>query len=117
MDLGSRKYRAYPKNVTNDCPSSYLMASLIKKGLNILIAYPKWKAAGKPLREDEYIFHLYDTYCSQCPLFIKKSENTGECDECGCHIKRISSKEDTLNKLAWPTEACPEGLWQADIDE
>ena len=95
------------------------MAGFIKKGLNFTIAYAKWAIAGKPLRNDEYIFELYDKYCSVCPsnLFILHSPGRGECDECGCHIKRVSASKDDLNKLAWPTEGCPEGYFKADIDE
>jgi hypothetical protein len=93
------------------------MVGFIKKGMNLARAYTKWALAGRPLRDDEYIFHLYDNHCSQCPLFIQHTENTGECDACGCHIKRVSAVEDDFNKLAWPTEACPEGYWSSDIDE
>lgn len=95
------------------------MAGLIKKGVNFTWAYAKWVIAGKPLRDDKYIFELYDTHCSGCDFFIphKKKKNQGECDSCGCHIKRISAEEDDLNKLAWPTEGCPEEFWDADIGE
>ena len=94
------------------------MAGFIKKGMHFARAYAKWALAGKPLRDDEYIFALYDI-CKDCPskAFIKYSDTEGECDECSCHIKRISASEDTLNKLAWPTESCPAGHWKADIDE
>lgn len=92
------------------------MASFIKKGINFAIAYSKWVAAGRPLRDDEYIFDLFDNHCSGCPLFIRHSATQGECDECGCHIKRISAHEDDFNKLAWPTEECPEGYWDSDVD-
>jgi len=95
------------------------MASFIKKGLNFTLAYTKWALAGKPLRNDEYIFQLYDDFCAQCPTkkFIQQRKDQGECDECGCHIKRISASEDDLNKLAWPTEGCPDGHWKPDVDE
>ncbi len=94
------------------------MAGLIKKGVNFARSYVKWAKAGKPLRDDKYIFELYDI-CSHCPTnkFIPQKEGQGECDECGCHVKRISSSEDQLNKLAWPTEECPDGHWKSDIDE
>lgn len=95
------------------------MAGFFKKAKNFTLAYAKWALAGKPLREDAYIFDLYDNFCLQCPTkkFIQISEGVGECDECGCHIKRVSSTEDDLNKLAWPTEGCPDGHWSADVDE
>lgn len=93
------------------------MAGFIKKGVNFARAYWKWQAAGKPLRDEEYIFELYDNHCAGCPFFIKHKENEGECDSCGCHIKRVSAEEDSMNKLAWPTEECPEGYWDSDVDE
>lgn len=95
------------------------MVGFIKKGFNFARAYAKWALAGKPLRDDKYIFELYDNFCTQCPTkkFIEHEPGRGECDECGCHVKRISSGLDHLNKLAWPTEGCPDGHWNADIDE
>lgn len=94
------------------------MVSFIRKGVNFARAYTKWVLAGKPLRDDEYIFELFEI-CKNCPskAFIKHSETSGECDECGCHIKRVSASVDDFNKLSWPTEACPEGHWGSDIDE
>lgn len=93
------------------------MVGIIRRGMNLMVAYHKWTKAGKPLRNDEYIFALYDDHCSVCPekLFILHSPGVGECDDCGCKIKRVSAEEDELNKLAWPTEGCPYGHWKADI--
>jgi hypothetical protein len=96
------------------------MAGFIKKGLGFAKAYYRWQAAGKPLRDEEYIFDLFDNKCKGCPFFIpdkKKPETHGECDSCGCHIKRLPADVDDLNKLAWPTEGCPEDFWEADVDE
>jgi len=94
------------------------MASFIKKGVNFARAYAKWALAGKPLRDDTYIADLFKI-CEGCPskLYIRKTDTTGECDECGCHIKNVSATKDALNKLAWPTECCPWGHWDSDIDE
>lgn len=94
------------------------MVGFIRKGINFARAYSKWAMAGKPLRDDEYIKELY-SICQDCPTkkFIELAKGRGECDECGCHIKLISASEDSLNKLAWPTEGCPDGHWDADIDE
>lgn len=88
--------------------------------MNFARAYARWVAAGKPLRDDEYIFEIFDNHCAGCEFFIpskKKPDTHGECDSCGCHIKRISASKDKLNKLAFPTEGCPEDFWLADIDE
>jgi hypothetical protein len=95
------------------------MAGFLKKGFNFARAYVKWATAGKPLRDDEYIFEIFDNHCGGCELFIptNKEKTHGECDSCGCIIKRVSASDCELNKLAWPTEGCPEGLWPADIDE
>lgn len=95
------------------------MPNFIEKGVNFARAYVKWVAAGKPLRDDDYIYYLYDNFCSQCPThkFVQQTPDHGECDECGCHIKRVSTSIDTRNKLAWPTEGCPDNHWPADIDK
>ncbi len=96
------------------------MASFIKKGMNFARAYWRWQAAGKPLRDDDYIFEIFDNHCQGCEFFIPseaKPNTHGECDSCGCHIKRVSEAEDEKNKLDWPTEGCPEDFWDADIDE
>lgn len=92
--------------------------NFIKRGMKFLRAYVKWVEAGKPLRSDEYIFELYEI-CKACPTnkFIQKREGVGECGECDCHILRASSTETIINKLAFPTEGCPDGHWQADVDE
>ena len=94
------------------------MTNFITKGLRFAWAYAKWVKAGKPLRSDEYIFELY-LVCEACPTkkFIEKRDGVGECGECDCHILRASSSETILNKLAYPTEGCPDGHWQADVNE
>ena len=94
------------------------MATFITKGMNFARAYVRWVKAGNPLRSDEYIFQLYDDFCVQCPTkkFIQLSEGVGRCDECSCHILRASTADTKMNKLAWPTEGCPDGHWQADVD-
>ena len=92
------------------------MTDFIRKGLKFARAYWKWAAAGKPLRSEEYIYELFDKHCAPCPFFKKETETQGECKSCGCAIKRVPPDEDQVNKLAWPTERCPEGFWTEDID-
>jgi hypothetical protein len=94
------------------------MVNFFTKLMNFRRSYVKWAKAGKPLREKQYVFELYDNFCSQCPddAFILKKEGHGECDECGCSIKRVDPAVDRFNALAWPTKGCPNGHFKADID-
>jgi hypothetical protein len=88
--------------------------NVIRKGIKYTIAWGKWVAAGKPFRSNKYIEQLY-SICENCPTkkFIKIDDNSGQCAECECYLKRDST---TKNKLAWPTEACPDKHWKADVD-
>jgi hypothetical protein len=93
------------------------MSNLIRRGLRLAIAYARWTKAGKPLRNDEYIFSLYDEHCAPCEWFNQTDADRGTCLLCDCHIKRVSASQDRFNKLAWPTEGCVDGRWTQDIDE
>jgi hypothetical protein len=63
----------------------------------------KWKKFGKPLRSAEEIQEIF-SICESCPMFKRSGPDTGECGECGCHIKR---EGNFLNKPAWGTTRCP----------
>ena len=90
------------------------LPNLLTQGKNLAIAYTKWAMAGKPLREKEEVEILFD-FCTQCPAkqFIKVNDTTGRCAACGCWLRRgITTGK---NKLKWPTEDCPHGLWVARV--
>lgn len=82
---------------------------------NYTIAYAKWVAAGKPIREKDHIEILFQI-CENCPTkqFLRITTNKGQCKKCGCWLHRINQH---TNKLAWPTEACPDGHWLAQVEE
>lgn len=92
------------------------LPSLITQAQNYLMSYARWVAAGKPVRSPDYIAELFATFCEKCPSnnFIRVDKDSGRCVECGCWLKR---KGIDKNKLAWPTEPCPEGHFNNDVEE
>ena len=63
-----------------------------------------WIAAGRPIRDTETIKLLFDTFCVQCPEFVRKQNDSGYCNKCGCNI----NLEPTMfNKLGMGTTSCP----------
>lgn len=90
------------------------LPSLFRQIKTFSIAYTKWLAAGKPIREPEHIAELFKI-CENCPTrrFMRVSKNKGRCTQCGCWIKR---QGENRNKLAWPTEGCPDGHWAAQVE-
>ena len=64
-----------------------------------------WIASGRPIRDEETIKLLFDTFCSRCSEFIPGDSDTdGSCNICGCSI----NLEPTMfNKLGMGTTNCP----------
>lgn len=89
------------------------LPSIVTQGKNFAIAFAKWVAAGKPLREPEQVEQLFD-FCAQCPVkqFVRVNDTTGRCATCGCWLRRGMTGP---NKLKWPTEGCPHDLWYAEV--
>ena len=74
----------------------------------------KWSKFGKPIREPEQTEALFKI-CESCIMFKRFNDDSGECAECGCHLKK---QGNWLNKLAWGTTRCPlpEPKWvESDI--
>lgn len=91
------------------------LPSLIRLAGNFRVAYARWRAAGRPLRSPERIEELFN-FCTECPSesFIPTGVDTGRCVECGCWLKRSTT---FLNKLAWPTEACPNSHFSNEVED
>lgn len=96
-------------------PNKVSFLRLPEMGARYALAYWKWVRAGKPLRDPEYIKHLF-AICERCPskMFDRQGPDEGQCVECTCFLKREGEKQ---NKLAWPTEGCELGHWDADVEE
>jgi hypothetical protein len=90
------------------------LPSILTQGKNAAIAYTKWALSGKPPRTPDQIEALFD-FCAQCPIqqFIKINDTTGRCATCGCWLRREGNGP---NKLKVPTEECPHGLWDAQVE-
>ena len=78
-----------------------------------MVAYAKWAAAGKPLRDPARVAELF-SICEACPTrqFIRVDNDSGRCAVCACHLHRGMGE---LNKLAWPTEGCPHKAFEAEV--
>lgn len=89
--------------------------SLWDQAKNYKAARDKWVDAGKPLRSPEEIQKLFEL-CEQCPAkqFMRVGPDVGRCLDCGCWLKR---QGNSFNKLAWPTEKCPRGYWDATFTD
>lgn len=83
-------------------------SSVINKIKRFLLAKLRWQNAGSPVRPPEEILRIYNDVCVPCEEFDNDS-----CSECGCRIKPRGTQ---LNKLAWATEECPLGKWEATFD-
>jgi hypothetical protein len=92
------------------------LPSLIRQAGNFRVAYARWRAAGRPLRSPERVDELFTDVCTKCPSesFIPTGVDTGRCVECGCWLKRSTM---FLNKLAWPTEACPNDHFSNEVED
>jgi len=80
---------------------------------NMLVNYygavRDWIKAGRPKRTDEQVKYIFETYCSGCKKYDKK---THSCKVCGCSVNQDS--KGLANKLRMATEACPLGMFGAD---
>lgn len=88
------------------------LTNLIKQANSYRVAHSRWVAAGKPLRPHDKIESLFEI-CESCPRFMRVGADIGKCKSCGCWLKR---KGEKFNKLAWPTETCPEGKWHSEVE-
>jgi hypothetical protein len=73
----------------------------------------KWQENGEPVRSDERVAEIYDTFCAPCEKFIPIPffKERGQCRECTC---LLSKDGDDLNKIRWATTECPLGKWSAE---
>lgn len=71
-----------------------------------------WTQNGRPYRTSEQMAELFNI-CRECENFQRFSDGVGQCQICGCFIKRNSKH---LNKLAFATTSCPleEPKWVAE---
>jgi hypothetical protein len=65
----------------------------------------RWGKAHRPVRQDDEVTQLYDTFCASC----KQLHNGKTCSACGCRV--ASAGWAIRNKIKMATEHCPKGLW------
>jgi len=69
---------------------------------NYTRAVSRWIAAGRPVRSDEQVRYIYETYCKPCEHF---DERRNACLLCGCYLSPNGAA--LQNKLRMATEHCP----------
>jgi hypothetical protein len=68
-------------------------------------ALSRWIKAGRPVRSEEEIKRIFETYCEPCEAY-----QAGQCRHCGCRVNLV--KAAPLNKIAMATEECPQKKWE-----
>lgn len=76
------------------------MPSLIERGKRYLTERKKWADAGKPMRSQERINEIYDSFCKDC---VYRQKYKYCCEICSCFINRGTA----FNKIAFATTRCP----------
>ncbi len=67
----------------------------------------KWKAAGKPSRDDIDMKRIYDI-CRVCPAFEKGGGAISGYDRCGVCLCNLHPSRKKFNKISWATTNCPD---------
>jgi len=63
-----------------------------------------WVWAGRPMRNQQGVEYIYDTFCLPCEYFTE-NDKEAECAVCGCRLHR--TEIGIRNKLALATTSCP----------
>ena len=72
-------------------------------------ALSRWIKAGRPLRSEEEIKRIFETFCEPCEDY-----DGTVCRHCGCRVNLANAA--MLNKIAMATEECPVGKWESRND-
>jgi hypothetical protein len=70
-------------------------------------AVRKWILKGRPVRTDEEVDYIFNTFCKGCELFDPVEM---ACKKCACNVN--TDKAPLANKLKMKTETCPMHLWK-----
>jgi len=88
-------------------------------------AIQRWIAAGRPVRSDAEVDHIFEKYCKQCRWFRRPRKRrrrqrskpivSGGCKLCGCRLARDGHA--LRNKIRMATESCPakRPKWRAAV--
>jgi len=72
-------------------------------------ALSRWIKAGRPVRSEEEITRIFETFCEPCEA---RDAESSSCRYCGCRVNLTQSA--MMNKIAMATEECPVDKWQED---
>lgn len=83
------------------------MATLPEMGVGFAAEVRMWIREGRPVRSDEEVKHILETFCKKCDLYDSVKE---ACKKCGC---AMNDKSWALrNGIKMKTKICPMGLWR-----
>jgi len=80
---------------------------LVGKAAKWANAVRQWVVAGRPVRTDEEVKYIFETFCKGCELFDPEAH---ACKKCSCAVNTDSAP--LTNKLKMKTESCPMHLWK-----
>ena len=84
------------------------MPSLIQRALSFARANIRFIRMGFEMRSEEEVERIYNI-CAQCPTGKWDASNK-VCTDCGCKVQK--ARRLFFNKIAWKSEACPDGHWE-----
>jgi len=75
-------------------------------------ALSRWIKTGRPVRREEEIKRIFETFCKPCDA---RDEESSYCRYCGCRVNLETGA--MMNKIAMATEDCPIGQWSVEREQ
>ena len=96
----------------------------LEKGIDFVLSFKDWFAAGMPWRHPDEVEELFSTHCrggdgDPCPYYLPQQRAfigwpKGVCGRCGCYVS--NDPNSLLNMVNKPNKACPLGKWKTIIE-
>jgi len=82
------------------------LATLPEMGVGFALEVKRWIREGRPVRTDEEVLYILETFCKPCKLYdpVKCA-----CKKCGCAMN--DSSWPLLNGIKMKSKKCPLNLW------
>ncbi len=83
------------------------MATLPEMAVGFANEVKRWIRHGRPVRTDEEVKYILETYCKKCDMYDPEKE---ACKKCGCAMN--DSSWPLLNGIKMKTKICPMKIWR-----
>lgn len=83
------------------------MATLPQMAVGFANEVRRWIRHGRPVRTDEEVKMILETFCKKCELYDHEKE---ACKKCGCNMN--DSSWPLRNGIKMKTKVCPMKLWR-----